>query len=123
MLKTIITRELLNNILNLRFMIGLVLCIIVTITCIAILTQDYQQKMTDYNLRINAEDDLIRNYATSFVNLTGHTYASLHKIIHPQKPPERFRTLIIAIPGKEELESIDDNPFQLYSLLLTSYLL
>ena len=110
MLKTIIAREFLNNILNLRFMIGLVLCIIVTITCIAILTQDYQQKMTDYKLRINAEDDLIRNYATSFVNLAGHTYASLHKIIHPQKPPERFRTLIIGIPGKEELESIDDNP-------------
>jgi ABC-type transport system involved in multi-copper enzyme maturation permease subunit len=110
MLKTIITREFLNNILNLRFIIGLVLCIIVTITCIVILTHDYQQKMTDYNLRINAEDDFISNYGTSFVNLRGSSYASLHRIIHPQKPPERFRTLIIGIPGKEELESIDDNP-------------
>ncbi len=110
MLRTIIAREFLDNILSLRFIIGLILCIIITIACIAILTHDYQQKMTDYNLRINAEDDLIRNYAASFVNLAGHTYASLHKIIHPQKPPERFRTLIIGIPGKEELESIDDNP-------------
>ena len=110
MLKTIIAREFLDNILNLRFIIGLVLCIIITIACIVILTHDYQQKITDYNLRINAEDDFISNYATSFVNLDFSSYTSLHRIIHPQKPPERFRPLIICIPGKEELESFDDNP-------------
>lgn len=110
MLRTIIAREFLDNILNLRFIIGLILCIIITIACIVILTHDYQQKITDYNLRINAEDDFISNYATSFVNLDFSEYTSLHRIIHLQKPPERFRPLIIGIPGKEELESFDDNP-------------
>ena len=52
MLKTIIAREFLNNILNLRFMIGLVLCIIVAIACIMILAHDYRQEMKDYNVRV-----------------------------------------------------------------------
>ena len=56
MLKTIITREFLNNILNLRFMIGLVLCIIVTFACIMILAHDYQKELADYNLRVNLQD-------------------------------------------------------------------
>jgi len=58
MLKTIITKEFLNNILNLRFMIGLVLCIIVTVACIMILAHDYRREMKDYNARINLEDEI-----------------------------------------------------------------
>jgi len=80
MLKTIIAREFLNNILNLRFMIGLVLCIIVTIACL--------------------QDEFLNNYYS--IN-----YA---RLLRPQKPPERFRPLIIGIPGKENAESFDDNP-------------
>ena len=64
MLKTIITREFFNNILNLRFMIGLVLCIIVTIACVMILVQDYRQELADYNLRVNLQDEFLDNYAT-----------------------------------------------------------
>ena len=63
MLKTIIAREFLNNILNLRFMVGLVLCLIVTIACIMILAHDYQQELADYNLRVNLQDEFLDNYA------------------------------------------------------------
>ena len=101
MLKTIITREFLDNIFNLRFMIGLVLCIIVTIACIMILAHDYQKELADYNLRVNLQDEFLRNYAYQ---------DALFRLIRQQKPPERFRTLIIGISGDENVESFDDNP-------------
>ncbi|HUU17705.1 MAG TPA: ABC transporter permease subunit [Sedimentisphaerales bacterium] len=101
MLKTIITREFLNNILNLRFMIGLVLCIIVTFACIMILAHDYQKELADYNLRVNLQDEFLRNYAYR---------DGLFRLIPQQKPPERFRPLIIGISGDEDVESFDDNP-------------
>jgi len=100
MLKTIITREFLNNILNLRFMIGLVLCIIVTVACIMILAHDYQKELADYNLRVNLQDEFLRNYAYR---------DGLFRLIPRQKPPERFRPLIIGISGDENVESFDDN--------------
>ncbi len=101
MLKAIISREFLNNILNLRFMMGLILCVIITVVCIIILAHDYQQEMADYNLRVNMQDEFLSNYAHR---------ERLFWMINPQKPPERFRPLIIGIPGKENLESFDDNP-------------
>jgi len=101
MLKTIITREFLDNILNLRFMIGLVLCIIVTFACIMILAHDYQQELEDYNIRVNLQDEFLSNYAYR---------DGLSRMIPRQKPPERFRPLIIGISGDENVESFDDNP-------------
>ncbi|MFB0524165.1 MAG: ABC transporter permease subunit, partial [Phycisphaerae bacterium] len=100
MLKTIIAREFLNNILNLRFMIGLVLCIIVTVACIMILAHDYRRELADYNLRANLQDEFLSNYYS--INFA--------RLLRPQKPPEKFRPLIIGIPGKENSESFDDNP-------------
>ncbi len=103
MLRTIIARELLSNILNLRFTVGLVLCIVVTIACIMILAHDYQQEMKDYNTRINLQDEMLDNYATA------NEYR-LRQMLRPQKPPERFRPLLIGIPGDESVGSFDENP-------------
>lgn len=77
-------------------MIGLVLCIIVTVACIMILAHDYRREMKDYNARMNLQDEILDNYAhaSSF---------RLRQMVRPQKPPERFRPLIIGIPGNEDL--------------------
>lgn len=101
MLKTIIAREFLNNILNLRFMIGLVLCLIITVACIVILAHDYRQELADYNHRVNLQDEFLSNYATR---------GRMFRTIPHQKPPERFRPLIIGISGNENSNSFDDNP-------------
>ena len=101
MLKTIIAREFLNNILNLRFMIGLVFCLIITVACIVILSADYRQELADYNLRVNLQDEFLRNYATE-----DRFFLSTHA----HKPPEQFRPFVIGIPGKENSESFDENP-------------
>ena len=102
-LKTIIAKEFLNNILNLRFMIGLVLCIVVTISCIMILAHDYRQEMKDYNIRIHLQDEMLDNYAPA------NEYR-LRQMLRPQKPPERFRLLIIGIPANESAGSFDEDP-------------
>jgi len=97
MLSVIISREFLSNVLNLRFVVGLVLCVIISVACVMILTHDYQQEMTDYNLRINLQDEFLSKYGKS-------------AMITQQKPPERFRPLIIGIPREANLGSFDDNP-------------
>ena len=103
MLKTIIAKEFLHNILDLRFIVGLVLCIIVTIACIMILAHDYRQEMADYNARVNLEDEILDNYAPAEL-------VRLFLMVSTQKPPERFRPLIIGIQGNENVGSFDDNP-------------
>ena len=101
MLKAIISREFLNNILNLRFIVGLVLCVIITTACVMILTHDYQQETKDYNLRVNLQDEFLSKYAHR--NRMGG-------MIRLQKPPERFRPLIIGTSKEANLGSFDDNP-------------
>ena len=68
LLKVIIARELLNNLLNLRFVMGLVLCVVVTVACMAVLTHDYRQELADYNDRVNMQDDFLSNYAAGKVS-------------------------------------------------------
>ena len=99
MVKTIMAREFLDNILNLRFMIGLVLCVIITIVCIIILAHDYQQELADYSLRINLQEEALSKYYT--INLS--------RLRSPQKPPERFRPLIIGIPSNKNLKAADSS--------------
>ena len=101
MLKSLIIRELLNNLLNFRFVVSFVLCIIITISFVIILTHDYQKELEDYNLRIAMQDDFLNNYA--HLNRMG-------AMASPQKPPELFRPLVIGIPRDANLGSFDDNP-------------
>jgi ABC-type transport system involved in multi-copper enzyme maturation permease subunit len=101
MLKTIITKEFFDNILNLRFIVGLILCIIITLSCVIILSNDYRQEMKDYRARIALQDEFLDNYA--------HTNR-IGGMIVAQRPPEQFRPLVIGIPSDVDLGSFDDNP-------------
>ena len=103
MLRTIISKELLDNLLNLRFTVGFVLCVILTVSCVMILTHDYRQELKDYNIRLSMQDDFLSKYA--------HTNR-LNPVIDPQKPPEIFRPFVIGIPRDADLGSFDDNPLQ-----------
>jgi ABC-type transport system involved in multi-copper enzyme maturation permease subunit len=101
MLKTIIAKELLNNIYNTRFIIGFILCLIITTSCVVILSHDYQQELNDYHSRISMQDEFLREYA--------HTNR-IYGMIIPQRPPEQFRPLVVGIPQDVDLNSFDDNP-------------
>jgi ABC-type transport system involved in multi-copper enzyme maturation permease subunit len=101
LLKAVVAREFLNNLLNLRFMIGLVLCLVVTIACIIILSHDYRQELADYDHRVNMQEEFLSEPIME--GLIG-------RVLPGQKPPERFRPLIIGIPTKESQDSFHDNP-------------
>jgi len=101
LLRAIIAREFLHNLRNLRFMIGLVLCLIVTVACIVILSHDYQQELADYSLRVNLQEEFLGKHA-----LEGW----VGRLTPGQKPPERFRPLIIGLPTSESQDSFYDDP-------------
>ena len=101
LLKVISAREFLNNLLNLRFIMGLVLCVVITVACTAILAHDYRQELADYKDRVNMQDDFLNNYAT---------HGSLFWTNRHPKPPERFRPLIVGVARDNALASFDANP-------------
>jgi len=79
----------------------MVLCFILTITCVVILTHDYKQEMTDHNLRITMQDEFLSEYA--------HTNR-MSGMIKPQYPPKELRPFVIGIPRDANIGSFDDNP-------------
>ncbi len=54
MLLTIIKKELLANLLSLKFTVSLVLCIILMTVSAYVLKNDYKQELSDYNGRAAA---------------------------------------------------------------------
>ncbi len=107
MFRMLIQRELLNNILNLRFLIGLVLCLLATIACIVILARDYRQEMKDYDAARNLQEEIIGG------EVAPKDLYLVEQTLRARKPPERFRLLVIGIPGDEEAEYFDYNPLPL----------
>ena len=101
MLSVIISREFLSNVLNLRFVVGLVLCVIISVACVMILTHDYQQEMTDYNLRINLQDEILSKYG----KMRSCTSYACIKQLHREQPAFAL--------GQNKI-----NPFKLASLSL-----
>ena len=89
MLSATISREFFSNILNLRFIVGLVLCVIIGVACIMILTHDYQQEMSDYNLRVNLQDEFLSKYAHR--NRIGGMISPSARLLLYHHPPAETR--------------------------------
>jgi ABC-type transport system involved in multi-copper enzyme maturation permease subunit len=101
MIRSIIRHEMLVNLLNLRFVVGLLLSVVLSVTCVLLLTHQYRQELADYTTRVSLQDDFLGNYA--------HTNR-IGGVITPQKPPEPIRPFIAGIQRDADLGSFDDNP-------------
>lgn len=101
MIRTIISKEIFNNLHNLRFSVGMALSVMLTLLCVIILTGQYDREMKDYNARISLQDDFLSRYA--------HTNR-IGGMITLQQQPERFGPLITGMPRDTDLGSFDDNP-------------
>lgn len=101
MFKILIFKEIHEQLTSLRFVVGLLLSLSVTLTATVILTQDYQHQMADYRQRISMQNDFLDNYAHS--NRIGPA-------VLPQQPPGRFSPLIIGLSSDDQQGSFDDNP-------------
>ncbi len=103
MFKTIFRKEILDNLLNLRFQAGFALCVILTLAGVAILTHDYRRELEDYHLRLSLQDSFLEKYA--------HTNR-IGGLITPQQPPETFRPFVIGLSRESEAATFTDNPLQ-----------
>jgi len=101
MFKVLTFKEIQEQLTSLRFVIGFVLSISVTLTATVILTQDHQHQMADYRQRISMQDDFLDNYAHS---------NRISPAVLPQQPPGRFSPLIIGLSSDDQQGSFDDNP-------------
>lgn len=101
MFGNILQKELLSNILNFRFIVAIVLSGVLTVSCVAILTNEYKEETRDYEIRISLQDE--------FLSRNAHTNR-MDGMIDPQKPPQKFHPVITGIPDDGDLGSFDDNP-------------
>jgi len=101
MIRTIISKEIFNNMHNLRFSIGMMLSVLLTLLSVIILTNQYDREMKDYTTRISLQNDFLDHYAHP---------NRIEGMITPQQPPERFGPLITGLPRDTDLGSFDDNP-------------
>jgi ABC-type transport system involved in multi-copper enzyme maturation permease subunit len=73
MLKNIIYREFYANIITLRFLLGLIICILLVAANTYVLTQNYENRLDSYQLAVKAHTDEIRNIETYSQLATQHT--------------------------------------------------
>ncbi len=72
MLKTLIRRELLNNLMTFRFAAVLLITLLLVVANTAVLIQDYEQRLESYNAAVKKHDAEIRKaktYSTMFLYL------------------------------------------------------
>ncbi|MCE2401860.1 hypothetical protein J4G08_13355, partial [Candidatus Poribacteria bacterium] len=60
MLKTLIRRELLNNLMTFRFAAVLLITLLLVVANTAVLIQDYEQRLESYNAAVKKHDAEIR---------------------------------------------------------------
>jgi ABC-type transport system involved in multi-copper enzyme maturation permease subunit len=91
MLKTIIYREFLANVMTFRFLLGLVICIGLVGTSAYVLTHSYEDRLQSYQLAVQAHTDEIRGV---------RTYSEL-SISHRPKVDKKPRLMSILNEGVE----------------------
>jgi ABC-type transport system involved in multi-copper enzyme maturation permease subunit len=62
MFRTIMIKEFLDNLLNLRFMVGLLVSVILTVACVMLQANTYSRRMQDYHNDIQQQEDTINKY-------------------------------------------------------------
>lgn len=75
MLWTIIKKELLLNLLTFKFVVGTVVCVILTAVFVPILAKDYQKRLKEYNVRVSVDETKLKK-AKVYMVLTPTVYRS-----------------------------------------------
>lgn len=78
MLKTIINKEIQNNIFSFRFLVTFLILIVIVSTAVVILTDDYVRKLDEYSQRQREIENYMRNYAH---------FNRVRSVIWPSQPP------------------------------------
>ena len=101
MLRILIRKELLDNLLNLRFIALCAVAIILIVSSIVVLTEQYRIEMNDYYNRVSAQDTFIDRY--------GHTNR-IEWMSALFREPSRYRPLVLGIDRDASQENFVSNP-------------
>jgi ABC-type transport system involved in multi-copper enzyme maturation permease subunit len=101
MLRIIIRKELLDNLLNLRFTALCAVAIVLLVTSIVVLTEQYRGEMNDYYTRVSTQDTFIDRYGHS--NRIGWMSVVARE-------PSRYRPLVLGIDRDAAQENFVNNP-------------
>jgi ABC-type transport system involved in multi-copper enzyme maturation permease subunit len=101
MLKTIIKKELQNNILSFRFLTSLAMLLAIVTVTVFVLTSDYLKKIDEYSQRQTE----IQNYMRSYAH-----FNRVQNVIRPTQPPIPFYSLIRGLSSDVNLGEFDDDP-------------
>jgi ABC-type transport system involved in multi-copper enzyme maturation permease subunit len=101
LLKTIIKKEILNNILSLRFLVTFILLITIISVTVFILTDDYVSRVDEYSRRQSELENYLSQYAH---------FNRIGNIVDPVQPPLSFFSLIRGLSSEANLEEFHNDP-------------
>lgn len=101
MLRTLIAKEVRNNILSFRFLVSFVLLFAVVTVTALLLTGDYLKKQDEYARRQVEIERYVKSYAH---------FNRIGNILRPSQPPVPFQTLIRGLTSDVNIEEFDDDP-------------
>jgi ABC-type transport system involved in multi-copper enzyme maturation permease subunit len=101
MLRTLIAKEIRNNILSFRFLVSFVLLFAVVTVTALLLTGDYLKKQDEYARRQVEIERYLKSYAH---------FNRIGNILRPSQPPVPFQTLIRGLTSDVNIEEFDDDP-------------
>ncbi len=101
MLRVLIRKELLDNLLNLRFIALCAVAIVLLVSSIVVLTEQYREETNDYYNRVSTQDTFIDRYGHT--NRIGWMSALFRE-------PSRYRPLVLGIDRDAAQENFVNNP-------------
>lgn len=101
MLWELVRKELLDNILNLRFIALCVVAILLIVSSIVVLTGQYKEELNDYYSRVNTQN--------AFIDQFGHSNRiGWMSVVF--RPPSRYQPLVLGLDRDAQQDNFVSNP-------------
>ena len=91
---TIAKKEFLDNLLNLRFSIGLLFAVVLTVTCVVLQSGDYAERMQDYHENLQIQQKNIEKYGP----------ITTYFIETPIRCPQPLNLIAIGLFGESDMQ-------------------
>jgi len=87
MLRTLILKEFLDNLLNLRFLAGLAIAALLTVLCLMLQSHSYSRQIQDHRIDVQAQNEFIEQYGPTSPFFTEY----------PRNPPEALSPVVLGL--------------------------
>jgi ABC-type transport system involved in multi-copper enzyme maturation permease subunit len=101
MLRLVARKELVESLLNARFVVACVVSLVLVVTSIIVLTRNYEEQFRDYQSRVRQQEQFIDDF--------GH-YNRLGWMSRLMRPPSYLQVLVLGIDREAQQENFISNP-------------